>query len=81
MDEADMGQLVAMIGVSWRVFLLVPAHLGCPGQNPESRKMVVCVCACVHGCVHACMRACSSILIIFGTANLQRVYSVQVCNC
>jgi len=24
------------------VFLLVPAHLGCPGQNLESRKTVVC---------------------------------------
>jgi len=23
---------------------LVPAHPGCPGQNPQSRKMVVCVC-------------------------------------
>ena len=29
------------------MFLLVPAHPGCPGQNPESRKTVVCVCACV----------------------------------
>jgi len=26
------------------MFLLVPAHLGCPGQIPQSRKMVVCVC-------------------------------------
>ena len=26
------------------MFLLVPDHLGCPGQNPESHKMVVCVC-------------------------------------
>ena len=22
------------------MYLLVPAHLGCPGQSPESRKMV-----------------------------------------
>jgi len=22
----------------------VPTHPGCPGQNPESRKTVVCVC-------------------------------------
>jgi len=28
------------------MFLLVPAHPGCPGQIPESRKMVVCVCVC-----------------------------------
>jgi len=26
------------------MFLLVPAHPGCPGQIPQSRKMVVCVC-------------------------------------
>jgi len=26
------------------MFLLVPAQPGCPGQNPESCKMVVCVC-------------------------------------
>jgi len=25
------------------MFLLVPAHPGCPGQNPESRKTVVVV--------------------------------------
>jgi len=27
------------------MFLLVPAHPGCTGQNPQSRKTVVCVCA------------------------------------
>jgi len=27
----------------WRVILLVPAHPGCPGQSPESHKMVVVV--------------------------------------
>jgi len=26
------------------MYLLVPAHPGCPEQGPESRKMVVCVC-------------------------------------
>jgi len=29
------------------MFLLVPAHLGCPGQNPESHKTVVCVCVII----------------------------------
>jgi len=29
------------------MFLLVPAHLGCPGQNPKSCKMVGCVYVCV----------------------------------
>ena len=33
------------------MFLLVPAHPGCPGQIPQSRKTVVCVCVCV--CVAA----------------------------
>jgi len=37
LDEADKGQLMTTIGVSGRIFLLVPAHLSCPGQNPESR--------------------------------------------
>jgi len=27
-----------------KMYLLVPPHPGCPGQSPESRKMVVCVC-------------------------------------
>jgi len=31
------------------MYLLVPAHPGCPGQSPESCKMVVCVC-CVGFC-------------------------------
>jgi len=35
------------------MFLLVPAHLGCPGQNPESRKMVVVVVVVItHACTH-----------------------------
>jgi len=29
-------------------FLLVPAHPGCPGQIPQSRKTVVCVCVCYY---------------------------------
>jgi len=44
MDEADKGQLMTMIGVSGWMFFLVPAHPGCPGQNTDSHKTVVCVC-------------------------------------
>jgi len=33
------------------MFLLVPAHLGCPGEISQSRKMVVCVCVCVCVCM------------------------------
>ena len=32
-----------------KVYLLVPAHPGCPGQSPESRKMVVCLCYSLQG--------------------------------
>ena len=42
MDEAGKGRLMDHN----RCFLLVLALLGCPGQNPESRKTVVCVCVC-----------------------------------
>ena len=30
------------------MYLLVPAHPGCPGQSPESRKMVVLCCVCQY---------------------------------
>jgi len=42
--ETDKGCLMTTIGVSRWMFLLVPALPGCPGQNPESCRMVVCVC-------------------------------------
>jgi len=38
------GWLMTMMSVSGWMFLLVPAHPGCPGQNLKSRKTVVCVC-------------------------------------
>jgi len=38
MEEGDTGWLMTMIGVREWMFLLVRAHLGCPGQNPESCK-------------------------------------------
>ena len=33
-----------------KMYLLVPAYPGCPGQSPDSCKMVVCVCVCVPVC-------------------------------
>jgi len=36
------------MSVSGWMFLLVPAHLGCPGQIPQSRKTVECVYVCVY---------------------------------
>jgi len=39
---------MTMMSVSGWMFLLVPAHPGCPGQIPQSRKTVVCVCMCVY---------------------------------
>jgi len=43
------------------MFLLVPAHPGCPGQIPQSRKTVVCVCVCA--CVRACVRVCVCVCV------------------
>jgi len=34
---------MSMTDVSGCMFLLVPAHPGCPGENPESHKIVVVV--------------------------------------
>jgi len=62
MDEADKGRMMTTIGVSWRMFLLLLAHPGCPRQNPESRKTAVCVCVCVCARARAwksTMRWCS----------------------
>jgi len=43
MEEADKGWLMTTICVSGWMFLLVPAHPDCPGQNPESCKMAAVV--------------------------------------
>jgi len=40
---------MTMMGVSGWMFLLVPAHPGCPRQKPQSHKMAVC---CVSGLCH-----------------------------
>jgi len=48
MEEADKRWLMTTIGVSGWMFLLVPAHPGCPSQNPQSHKMVVCNCWVIH---------------------------------
>jgi len=46
MDEADKGRLMTTISVCEWVIVSsgILAHPGCPGQSPESRKTVVCVC-------------------------------------
>ena len=44
--------MVEMSVGGW-MFILVPAHPGCPGQSPESCKMDVCVCACMRACMCA----------------------------
>jgi len=50
------------IGVSGWMFLLVPAQPGCPGQNPYSRKTVVCVCV-------------SLLLLFINTTNTQQIFN------
>jgi len=49
------------------MLLFVLAHLGCPRQNPASRKTVVCVYVCVCVCVFACvcLRVCVSAIFSF----------------
>jgi len=45
------------------MFLLVPAHPGFPGQIPQSRKTVVCVCVCrpcLMVCHFHCQQYCQS---------------------
>jgi len=42
------------------MFLLVPAHPGCPGQFPQSRKTVVCV--CVFVAIEGQVTICPSVL-------------------
>ena len=45
-------QIIRM-GVSGRMFLLLPAYLGSPGQKAVKR-----LCVCVRACVRACVRVC-----------------------
>ena len=42
-----------------KIYLLVPAYLGCPKESPESCKMVVC--KCIYGRVFLCF-PCISVL-------------------
>ena len=54
MEEVDKGCLMIRMGVNGWVFLLVPAHLGSPGQRVVKR-LCVCVCVCVRACICACV--------------------------
>jgi len=45
--ESRLGWLMTTMSVSGWMFLLVPAHQGCPGQIPQSRKTVVLCVVCV----------------------------------
>ena len=49
MEAADKAWPMTMTDVSGWMFLPVPAHPHCPGQNPEICK-TVCVCACMRVC-------------------------------
>jgi len=57
MEEADKGRLMTTIDVSGWTFLLVPAHPGCPGHNPDSCKTVVCVCVSLYNPNHTSITA------------------------
>jgi len=49
MEEVDKGCLMIRMGVSGRMFLLVSAYLGCPGQQQQQQqqKAVKQLCVCV----------------------------------
>ena len=51
----QIGMIVDHNECSGRMFLLVPVYPGCPGQIPQSRKTVVCVCVCVITTVLCCV--------------------------
>ena len=44
-EEDDKGCPIIRMGVSGRMFLLVPAYPGSPGQKAVKR---LCVCVCTH---------------------------------
>jgi len=52
MDRSTWRKQTGMIDdhneCEWVNVSSVPAHLGCPGQIPQSCKTVVCVCLCQH---------------------------------
>ena len=45
MEKGDKGSTLTRMCVSWWMFLLVPAYLGCPGQTAV--KCCCCCCCCV----------------------------------
>ena len=60
--------LMTMMGVSGWMFLLVPAHLGCRGQNPKNRKTdvcVLCVCFKIHFIFSFYKFFCPSFLFLY----------------
>jgi len=61
-----------MKNISNKHFLLVPAHPGFPGQIPQSRKTVVCVCVL--------MGDISIILMQIGSSNLLRIIQMLTVN-
>ena len=46
------------------MFLLVPAHPGFPGQIPQSRKTVVCVCVVKEGFVRVMWNSCGEVDLV-----------------
>jgi len=60
------------------MFLLVLAHLGSPGQNPESHKMVVDVVVVVVVVVFACSSALYVIEVLIFTDDLNVFFTIAV---
>jgi len=58
------------------MFLLVPAHPGFPGQIPQSRKTVVCVCVCTP--VVERLLSTAALMLTKGRNKLQKVVLSQL---
>ena len=51
MEEVDEGYLMIRIGVSRRMFLLVPAQPGSPGQR-AAKRFCVCILTAEKPCIN-----------------------------
>jgi len=54
------------------MFFLVPAHPGFPGQIPQSRKTVVCVCVCLD--YNQTAYLCRQLLVFYGDTTSTHTY-------
>jgi len=64
MEEVDKGYPMIKMGVSGRVFLLVPAYRGSPGSKAVKR---LCLCVCVCVCNYLMVGLITRIIYLVGS--------------